>query len=192
MVMRADGTELRLLRAELLDAHRELMRLRTQNGQLAASNKDLSALLASCTRHSGELLKTVVAFQGMFQGQAPADAVRALEDILVNVLGTEDFVILAVGEEAALSTIGGMGDSLARLRRSRLTLEQAQVATDRVVPLYLGERLVALIIIGALLAHRGPLGASDSQLMSVLSRFAARAIVAAGAQDRLPPLSLPA
>ena len=175
--MNVDAAEMRILRAELLDAHRELVRLRTQTEQLMGSNRDLSGLLTSCAERMGDLLKVVVSFRRLLDSKDSSTAVRNLEDILVNVIGTEDFVILQVSEDPTLSVIGGRGEAVARARTARPTLRDIHAsASARVVPMYIGERLAGAVVITSVLPQRDAIGARDDEVLSLISRFAASAV----------------
>jgi len=175
-----DG-ELRILRAELLDAHRELVRLRTQLEQLLASNRDLSSLLSSSAQRSGELLKIIVAFRRLLEAHDAAAAMRSIEEILINVIGTEDFVVLLHTEATAapLVPVAGMGPSRDEARQHAPTMPELLQLDGKVVPLYIAEHSVGVVVIASLLPHRDPLNASDDQVLTLLSRFGASAIMAA-------------
>jgi len=126
MMTTRDWSEMRILRAELLDAHRDLMRARTQAEQLIVSNRDLSSLLASASSQAGELLKVSVAFRRLSEaGDAAAAALWAVEDVAINVVGTEDFVLLACGPTARMHPIAGMGDAFDKALDSAPTLARA-------------------------------------------------------------------
>jgi hypothetical protein len=172
-----DLTEMRILRAELLDAHRDLVRARTQAEQLIVSNHDLSSLLASASRQAGDLLKMSVAFRRLSEAGDAAAAIWALEDVAINVVGTEDFVVLACGTTPAMHPIAGMGPVFDEARQRPMTLSELRQSDDRVVPLYFGGTIVGALVIRSLLEHRGPLTPADDQVLALLSRFAATAIV---------------
>ena len=172
-----DRTEVRILRAELLDAHRDLVRVRTQAEQLIVSNHDLSDLLASASRQAGELLKMSVAFRRLSDANDAAAALWALEDVAINVVGTEDFVVLACGRTTTMCPIAGMGPAFDEARQRTITLGQLRQSEDRVIPLYFGGSIVGALVIRSLLEHRAPLSAADDQELALLSRFAATAIV---------------
>ena len=172
-----DRAEMRILRAELLDAHRDLVRARTQAEQLIVSNHDLSDLLASASRQAGELLKVSVAFRRLSEASDAAAALWALEDVAINVVGTEDFVVLANGTRAGMCAIAGMGPVFDEARQRTITLGQLRQSEDRVIPLYFGGAVVGALVIRSLLEHRAPLNAADDQVLALLSRFAATAIV---------------
>jgi len=175
-----DG-ELRVLRAELLDAHRELVRLRTQLEQLLASNRDLSSLLSSSAQRTGELVKIIVAFRRLLEANDAGAALRSIEEILINVIGTEDFVLMLHTEasSAPLRPVAGMGPARAAASTDAPTLAELEQLDYRMIPLYIAEHVVGVIVIASLLAHRDPLNASDDQVLTLLSRFGASAIMAA-------------
>jgi GAF domain-containing protein len=175
-----DWAELRILRAELLDAHRELIRARTQTEQLIVSNRDLSSLLASASSQAGELLKMSVAFRRLSEAGDAAAALWAIEDVAINVVGTEDFVVLACGAKATLHAIAGKGRAFDDALHQAPTLAQLRKADDRVVPLWFGGKVVGALVIRTLLEHRGPLTQADEQVLKLVSHFASTAIVAWG------------
>jgi hypothetical protein len=173
-----DFTEVRILRAELLDAHRDLVRARTQAEQLIVSNHDLSSLLASASRQAGELLKVSVAFRRLSEAVDAAAALWAIEDVAINVVGTEDFVVMACGSSAPMHPIAGMGPVFEEARHRSVTLAQLHQSRDRVIPLRFGGAIVGALVIRRLLEHRPPLDGSDEQVLALLAHFAATTIVA--------------
>ena len=180
MMMTRDRAEMRVLRAELLEAHRDLLRARTQAEQLIVSNRDLSTLLSSASRQAGELLKVSVAFRRLSESTDAAAAMWALEDVAINVIGTEDFVVLACGANGGLYPIAGMGPALDEARRRTSSIAQLHHSDDRVVPLAFGGQPVGALVIRRLLDHRPALSAADEQVLALLSHFAAATIVAWG------------
>ena len=178
MITARESGEVRVLRAELLEVHRDLSRARTQAEQLMVSNRDLSSLLASASTQAGELLKVSVASRRLSEAGDPAAALWAVEDVVINVVGTEDFVLLACGRAAKLFPIAGMGAAFDEALGRAPMLAQLQESQDRVVPLWFAGNVVGALVIRRLLEHRGPLTAADEQVLALLSHFAATAIVA--------------
>jgi hypothetical protein len=174
-----EGAEVRVLRAELLEAHRELSRLRSQNEQLMGSNRDLSSLLVTTDKRSGELVKIIVAFRRLLESDDSAAALRSVEEILINVIGTEDFVVLLIHESGGLQTVGGMGPAVEHTRRNTPTLEELHAEAHRFVPLYIADAVVGAIAIQELLPHRDLLNATDDQVLQLLSRYAATVMMSA-------------
>jgi hypothetical protein len=176
---RSHDAELRHLRVELLDAHRELASLRVQNEQLIASNRDLSLLLTTSAQRTGDLVKLVVAFRCLLEPMDAAVALRNIEEILINVIGTEDFSVMLLTDRAPLQAVAGMGPIHADARETPPTLDEVNQAGFRVVPMYIAEAVVGVIIIRQLLPHREGLNASDEQVLSLVSQFGAYAVMAA-------------
>lgn len=176
---RPDGSELRILRSELLEAHRELARLRMQNEQLMGSNRDLSSLLVNTEKRSGELVKIIVAFRRLLESEDAASALRCVEEILINVIGTEDFIVLLITERDIMRVVAGMGPAIARAHEALPTLEQLHSSGVRVVPLFIADTVVGAVAIRELLPHRDPLNQNDDQVLNLLSRFAATVVMAA-------------
>ena len=174
-----DSAELRILRQELLEAHRELNRLRTQNEQLVGSNRDLSSLLAATDRRSGELVKIIVAFRRLLDSEDAGSALRCIEEIVINLIGSEDFVVLLVGEREALRPVAGHGDIVAQSHIRVPSLEELHREMYRLVPLYIADVLVGAIAIAELLPHRDSLSHNDEQVLHLLSRYSATVIMAA-------------
>ena len=174
-----DNAELRILRQELLEAHRELSRLRSQNDQLVGSNRDLSSLLASTDKRSGELLKIIVAFRRLLDSEDAYSALRCIEEIVVNIIGSEDFVIVLLDERDVARAVSGFGDALTRAHVRPPSLDELHEDAERMVPLYIADELVGAIAIAELLPHREPLNHNDDQVLDLLSRYAATVIMAA-------------
>jgi hypothetical protein len=172
-------TELRILRSELLEAHRELTRLRIQNEQLMTSNKDLCTLLVNTERRSGELIKIIVAFRRLLESTDALSALRSIEEILVNIVGTEDFVVLLVTDTPQLRVVAGRGPSSTRAQKCAPSFDSLYASKVKVVPLYIAEHAVGAIAVDQVLPHRDPLNANDDQVLALLSRFAAAAVMAA-------------
>ena len=176
---RIDTAELRILRSELLEAHRELSRLRMQTEQLMGSNRDLSSLLLTTEKRSGELVKIIVAFRRLLESEDAGSALRCVEEILINVIGTEDFVVLLITEKDTLRPVAGAGPSVTRAHVAAPTFDGLHATAERVVPLFIAGNVVGAIAIDELLAHRDPLNHNDDQVLTLLSRYAATVIMAA-------------
>jgi hypothetical protein len=195
------SAEERLLREELIVSHREQTRLRLQSEQLVSSNRDLSTLLFSAERRAGELVKIIVAARRLLEARTGREALRSLEEILINVIGTEDFVVLsAVPDAKTLVPVGGMGNAHESSRRQTLSLDafaeclhggrRLFASTPSTwggetpmlaacIPLRIMERVVGVIVIQRLLPHREALTAFDDELLTLLGEIAATIIIAA-------------
>ena len=85
--------EIRVLRSELLEAHRELNKLRTQNEQLIDSNKDLSQLLLSTEKRTSSSLRLIVAYRSLVQAE---DRSAALRDAQLDPVGQASAPMLLI------------------------------------------------------------------------------------------------
>jgi GAF domain-containing protein len=177
-VTTTDLAELRF-RTELLKAHRDLARLRAENEQLVATNRDLSAELTAATQSGGELLRMIVAFRQLVEAGDAEGTLRSVADILINIVGTEDFAVLMITDGPALHAVIGMGPAFEQARRSPTTRSARSTARSRVVPLLIADHVVGAIVIDSLLPHRHGFSAADEQVLGLLSTFAATALVAA-------------
>jgi hypothetical protein len=188
---RGEDSELRVLRAELLEAHRELSRLRMQTEQLMSSNRDLSSLLTKTAQRSGDLVKIIVAFRRLLEATDAGSALRSIEEILINVVGTEDFAVLMVTDMPLMRVVGGMGPCKTSVMSSPPVFDHLFDSDSHAIPLHIADRVVGAIVIDTMLPHRDPLNATDDQVLSLLSRFAATAVLAADHRQHWTRVDLP-
>jgi hypothetical protein len=174
---------LRRLQAELTHARRDLVRARTRAEQLVQSIRDRSSRWASSAHQVNELLKMSVAFRRLSEARNEATALWAVKDVAINVVGTENFVLLARDAKDQMLPIAGMGAVFDETVREAPTLAELGESGDRVVSLHFGGEVVGALVIRRLLDHRPPLSLADEQVIRLLSHFAATAIVAARRAD---------
>jgi hypothetical protein len=179
------------LRTDLLMLHRDAARLRAQNAQLVASNNDLIAQLTEATQTGGKHLRTLVAFHQLLDGGDVAAGVRNVCDIVINIIGSESFVIVGVNARGTARVVAGYGSALERARAGEQTLDALSADALRVVDLKLGTRNVGAIVIDALLPHRDGFHQADEDVLQLLSKHAATAIIAAAEWRRWAHLPLP-
>jgi hypothetical protein len=198
----------RLLRQSLMDAERATERLQGQIDQLIASNRDLSALLLTSERRRGELVKLVVAFRRLVEATDATAALRAVEEILVAIVGTENFVIIANAGRSGAEAVAGLGrvndlantaplglDEVASCQNSREAHAAAVRWIDTTIvtamPLKIGDHVVGAIVIGSLLPHKEGLSADDDQVLCLLGGFAATSIMASEQRRGWKQLNVP-
>lgn len=191
-----------MLRDELLMSHREEMRLRQQVEQLAATNRNMSALLVAAEHRNNDMAKLLVTVRRMIESRDGAAVLAGIQEILVNVIGTEDFVIYATDDEGALIPIAGMGEHYDSVRHGKgaradlATLVRAgRIVVGRVqrhafplasspdvaacVALSIVDNVVGAVVIHSLLAHRETLSECDEDVLTLLAQYGATAIMAA-------------
>jgi hypothetical protein len=201
------------LQDDLSAAFDDADRLRAQLEQVVAANLNLSALLISADARSGELLKLLVAVRALLESRDATAALAGVQDILVNVVGTQEFVIYSLdGDTDCLVPIAGEGEAFsiaapAPIRGSWLddivrggevmipTSRRQQPGRGRhanvaaVVPLRVLDRVLGAIVIARVLPHRELLNFCDREVLGLLGAYAATAIIAAdqrGDWNQLP------
>jgi hypothetical protein len=198
------GRPTRLVDADLDAALCESDRLREQLSTLLTSHQQLSSLLVAADTRTGELMKVLVSVRTMIESRDAGAALDGVRDILVNVIGTDDFVIYAIDpRDQMLVPLAGVGELLQSSSRlplytgwvGEVVRSGALVITDdrtdaarhpegadvaAVVPLKVLDRVVGAIVIARLLPHRELLGSCDREVLRMLGAYAATAIIAAG------------
>lgn len=188
---------------ELALALEETDRLRTQLERLITANKNLSALLVSSDTRSGVLLKLLVTVRSLIESRNATSALDGVCDILVNVVGTNDFLVYSLGEAGdTLVPIAGKGDSFELgstvplagswlgnvVRAGEVLIAHGPIRSSyrrkmsnvaAVVPLKVLDRVVGAIVIARVLAHRDLLDVCDREVLGLLGAYAATAIIAA-------------
>lgn len=162
-------------RAERLAA--ELERLEAEHGMIQQENAHLTSLFVATAR--------------LHESERHQDVLRALEEILAMLVGTEEFGVYAVnagrGELYPLHS-AGLGDGAGRPLRLddgpvgqalRSAVPYYAPAGERpvaCVPLRWGERVSGVIVIYGLLPQKAELGPADRALLEVVGAHAAAAL----------------
>jgi hypothetical protein len=191
---------------ELDAALHEADRLRLQVATLLNTHQQLSTLLVAADARVGDMMKLLVTVRAMIESRDANAALESLEDILVNVIGCDEFVVYSIDprdrmlvpiagsgafvrpsdrvslDESWLGEVVGSGSLLIARERDAQDGRVADVAA--VVPLKVLDRVVGAIVISSLLPHRELLGACDREILGVLGVYAATAIIAADRRAR--------
>jgi hypothetical protein len=147
--------------------------------RLARERDEALARASLAEQRNDQLLRLCVSLS-LLSGAVNTDAVAsALAEIVVNVVGSESFVILehgAAGESRTLASMGMDAIALARMARG----EGDAVAR---VPLRVGTDTVGELAIAALLEHKPALDPFDHELLAILSTAAGSALHGARLRD---------
>ncbi|MDB4907044.1 MAG: hypothetical protein JWO05_1828 [Gemmatimonadetes bacterium] len=191
----------------------EERKLREQVEQLASTSRNISSLLMAAEHRNGEMMKLLTTVRRMIESRDGAEVLAGVQEILVSVIGTEQYVIYALGGDDTLVPIAGMGDCYLDARRrspSRnelaLVIRAGRSIVGRVqrhafplpdgqemaacLPLSIIDRVVGAIVIHRLLPHREALDACDEEVLKLLATYAATAIIAAEQRATWSGLSL--
>lgn len=186
------------LRALLRMKEGEVKRLVAEVEQLRAELADTSRQLVAADAESGQLLRLHVALTRLVESPDRPSALEALKDVVINIVGSEDFAVYESGETVAM-----MGETAARHPRfdGELPLVRDAIATGRprlatvdsageppcpvaCIPLMLGREVKALLVVFRLLPHKPALGTRDVDVLELLRAHAATALLAAELRAR--------
>jgi nitrate/nitrite-specific signal transduction histidine kinase len=190
---------------------KEIERLRVENAQMAkklgfldsrfheieAENKDFAIRYVEVEEQNESLANLYVASYQLHSTLDPAEVIQCISEILMNMIGTEEFGLFVVDEETSeLALAGCEGEIVQRNERGRVGfgegLEGIVAQTGEpffteeagelgevcaCIPLKIKERVVGVIAIYRLLAHKRGLNALDHRLLELLAGHAATALV---------------
>ena len=198
--------------SDLADLHEDRARLKTEVARLERHVSMLSTEVASADQKVSDLEKLLLAARRLESCADRAAVLAALQDILVTVVGTADFVALALDEEGRtmwpILGVGPNGSACGPLLVSdplvsaALETGKCQIAGPRgvseprrseplaSVPLMSWPHTVGALVVFHLLAHRSGLRPIDVELLEFMSSHVATAIQLAdlrSAESRRPP-----
>jgi GAF domain-containing protein len=200
------------MQAELAELHEERARLRTEVARLERHVSMLSTEVATADQKAGDLEKLLLAARRLESCADRAAVLAALQDILVTVVGSDDFVVLALDDEGRtmwpILGVGANGAACGPLLVSD-ALVSAALETGKCqlsgpprvgelprneplasVPLLSWPHTVGALVLFTLVAHRSALRSVDVELLEFLSSHAATALQLAdlrSAENQRPP-----
>jgi GAF domain-containing protein len=200
------------LQVELVEVHEDRARLRGELARLERHVSVLSNEVASADQKLDDVQKLLLAARRLESCADRGAVLAALRDILVAVIGADDFVVLALDEEGrTLWPILGVGPNGAGcgpllvsdpLATRALETGRCQISGPRgpgelprgeplaSVPLMSWPHTVGVLVVFGLVAQRSTLRPVDAELLEFLSTHAATAIQLAdlrSSEDRRPP-----
>ena len=200
------------LNVELAELHEDRARLIAEVARLERHVSMLSTEVATADQKANDLEKLILAARRLESCADRAAVLAALQDILLTVVGSDDFVVLALDEEGAtmwpILGVGANGaacgpllvsDALvsAALETGKCQLSGRRAAGEpsrgeplASVPLLAWPHTVGALVVFRLLAHRSALRSVDVELLEFLSTHAAPSIQLAdlrSAESRRPP-----
>jgi hypothetical protein len=175
--------------AELVTLRRRLESAETANQRLAREHARLDERVSVFTR-------LWVAAAALHEAENEASALRALEEVMINLAGTEEFGVYEV-EGSTLAPVHTFGLTGARRRRHRAaglvaavlsTGETWRAASPRgdaegepaaCIPLRLGKRVAAVVVVWRFLPQKLAFEPFDAELFALLAARAVPALRAA-------------
>ncbi len=188
------ATELALAREAVAHAHEERERLRARLAELEAEHQKICDEYVAVQEKSTDLAQLYVALERLHGGVSRADTLAAIQEIVVNLVGSEE---LAVFERrgGALSLVHAFGVaprtldglSLGEGALGRAAAGQLYVANGAAtapgeedltaaIPLRAGDAVAGVLAIFRLLGHKPVLGDADHAVFDLLASHAGLAL----------------
>jgi nitrate/nitrite-specific signal transduction histidine kinase len=188
---------------------KELERLRIENGHMAqklefldgkfqqveAENKDFAQRYVEVEEQNESLANLYVASHRLHSTLDSAEVVECIKEILLNMIGSEDFGLFVVDDETgALVRSGYEGETAGGPEKANIVPgeglegvvalggepffgESGDEGPRACVPLKIKDRVVGLIVIYTLLSHKKGLSVLDHKLLELLAGHAASALI---------------
>ena len=188
---------------------KEVERLRIENSQMSqrldflngkfqqveAENKDFAKRYVEVEEQNESLANLYVASHRLHSTLDSSEVVECIKEILLNMIGSEDFGLFVVDDESGeLLRSGYEGETAGDSSKERIPLgegpegfvamggqpvfgEEAGEGPCACVPLMIKERIVGVIAIYSLLSHKKGLSVLDHKLLELLAGHAASALI---------------
>jgi hypothetical protein len=190
------GAELALAREAIDHAQAERDRLQQRLAEIEAENQRICDEYVAVEERSSEMAQQLVALERLHGGLTRAETITALQEIVINVIGTEELAVFEVRDDAlalvhsfgidpgplravaiGAGAIGGAARSGAIFVAGRGG-ETAPAERDltAAIPLRVGDRVQGVIAIFRLLGHKPGLGDSDHAVFDLLAAHAGLAL----------------
>ncbi|HUL59193.1 MAG TPA: GAF domain-containing protein [Anaeromyxobacteraceae bacterium] len=190
------AAELALAREAVEHAQAERERLRARLDEIEAENRRICDEYVTVQEQSSELAQLYVALDRLHAGQTREETIAAIQEIVINVIGSEEFAILE-HREGALRVVHAFGvdpdplravpldaGAIGRVARTgRLYVAGREGAPSPAdgdlsacIPLRVGGEVWGTVAIFRLLGHKPSFGPSDQAVFDLLSAHAGLAL----------------
>jgi hypothetical protein len=179
------------------DLHQEVSRLRELVDVAEAAISTLRNRCDDAEESKAHLARMAVASARLHESDDPAESLRNLQDVLVNLIGTEQIAVWSLSADGRTFDLraslgidaepwrqvpvgnGMLGKTLA----SGEIVLQAQTDGGQptaCIPLLVGRRVVGVVAVFRLLPHRSGLGPQDDDVFRLVSQQAGYALCCSG------------
>jgi GAF domain len=194
------AAELALAREAIGHANRERERLRERLGELEREHQRICDAYVAIQERTSTVAQLYVVLERLHCGGTRSDALTAIQEIVINVVGSEELAIFERrGDRLVLAQSFGVDPSaireipmgagaIGRAAQSGVLYvagrsgapQSADANLTACIPLRAGERVVGAIAIWRLLGHKPGLDEGDQELFDVLSAHAGLALTLRG------------
>lgn len=203
---RSAAAELVVARAELEEGRRAHDGIRERLAEIQRDNERLCDEYASIQQQNSELVTLFAAMERLYGAAGRADALEAIQEIVVNLVGSEELAVFELTEDGRrLTATHAFGLAPATLRDVSIgcgtigrvaadgiafvTADGTPAAADpprlsACIPLKLGEKVTGALAVYGLLDHKRTLRALDRELLALIEKHAAAALRAAALRER--------
>ncbi|HEX5060291.1 MAG TPA: GAF domain-containing protein [Kofleriaceae bacterium] len=193
------GREQQVLRRQLDDLRIDLDRREQQHARLLAllgaaesAARGFEDRFAEVEQQNANLARLYAASYQLHATMHRSEVLQAIQEIVINLIGSEELAILAGGptltplasmgvDEERLGALdtsaGALGRSLAT--RAPVLCDQDVAGIKASIPLVVGDRTLAVILIFGLLPQKPALDAFDRELLDLVATHAATALYCA-------------
>ncbi len=194
------AAELALAREAIAHANAERERLREKLGELEREHQRICDAYVAIQERTSSVAQLYVVLERLHGGGSREEALTAIQEIVINVVGSEELAIFERrGERLVLAQSFGVDPSTIReiplgagaIGRAAQSgalyvagragaAETADADLTACIPLRAGDRVVGAIAIWRLLGHKPGLDDGDQELFDVLSAHAGLALALRG------------
>jgi K+-sensing histidine kinase KdpD len=187
-----------LMRQELEQRQRAQDELAHAVDRIRRESQQYAAQYAEVEMHNANLANLYVASYQLHGTLSRASVLEAMQEIIVNLVGSEDFAICEFEDDTlhVLASVGVEADTVqcsTPLVRETLESGKAHIGTPGenapgeplvCLPLSLDGKTIGVIVIFRLLAHKSQLEALDRELFDLLATHASTALYCTSLHER--------
>lgn len=190
-------TENERLRRELRQHETEEAQVRERLDEIRAESSRYAAQFVELETHNANLANLYVASYQLHGTLDRAAVLAVIQEIVVNLIGSEEFGIYEIAEDKLLrplTTVGTITDhALAASRVMTRTVETGELylgaagagPVTACIPMKLDSRVTGVITVFSLLPHKKALEPLDHELFDLLATHAATALHCTALDERL-------
>lgn len=196
------AAELRFTRDELVSRDQKEQQLHEKLTVIRSESETYLKQFSQLEQHNTNLANLYVATYQLHGTLDRETVLEAIQEIVVNLVGSEDFGILErnadTGEFDLVAAVGPKGRAISvddRLVQSALTSGHSYISptpasdeTPACIPLALDGEVVGVIVIRGLLPHKTAFEPLDQELFDLLASHAAAALYCSALAERVPAL----